>query len=315
MARSNRKRTGFAVALAWPQNYCKQAGAWYDKIMAWLGINKNGYYKVGHAALVLVDEVGGCHYFDFGRYSAPFKHGRVRSAHTDHDLILNTKIRKDESGSRMLNFEELLFELQQMHACHGEGKLHASYCPIDFQKAYAKAKRMNEKPHIIYGPFVMHGTNCSRFVRQIIRAGRPPFKYWLRLELPATLTPSPVHNVKCLHDYRIQPKAFPESPFDPYSADFVPHTIPAPKRHANIPSQARWLSGEGEGSWFYIRTCGDQLQITRYSPRGDIECKGLFHSEKPLSSPIESYELTYPSNCRLITLKSGEELLRFERIN
>ncbi len=48
------KHTGFAIALAWPQTYCKQPGAWYDPITLLLGINKNNYYKVGHAALVLI---------------------------------------------------------------------------------------------------------------------------------------------------------------------------------------------------------------------------------------------------------------------
>ena len=79
--------TGFVVALAWPANMCRQAGAWYDGLMNLLGISKNHYYRVGHAALVLVkSETGECFYFDFGRYHSPFHHGRVRNATTDHLL-------------------------------------------------------------------------------------------------------------------------------------------------------------------------------------------------------------------------------------
>ena len=71
--------TGFAIALAWPETYCKQAGSWYEFITAALGINRNNYYKAGHAALVLVDGINKtCHYFDFGRYHSPFQHGRVK---------------------------------------------------------------------------------------------------------------------------------------------------------------------------------------------------------------------------------------------
>ena len=89
---SRRKDSGFAIAIAWPQTYCKQPGSWYDPLTALLGINRNNYYRAGHAALVLIDIQGKkCHYFDFGRYHSPFQHGRVRSAETDHDLKMFTR--------------------------------------------------------------------------------------------------------------------------------------------------------------------------------------------------------------------------------
>lgn len=47
--------TGFAIALAWPQTYCKEGGAWYDGIMHILRLSKNHYYKVGHSAVVLTN--------------------------------------------------------------------------------------------------------------------------------------------------------------------------------------------------------------------------------------------------------------------
>ena len=49
------KNSGLAIALAWPQTYCKQPGSWYDPVTEWLGINKNNYYRAGHAATVLID--------------------------------------------------------------------------------------------------------------------------------------------------------------------------------------------------------------------------------------------------------------------
>jgi hypothetical protein len=56
---------GIAIALAWPDTYCKKAGAWYDTPAEWLRISKNNYYKVGHAALVLIEKSSGnCNYFD-----------------------------------------------------------------------------------------------------------------------------------------------------------------------------------------------------------------------------------------------------------
>lgn len=83
---------GFAVALAWPETYCKQPGACYDGLMNRFGIAKNNFYKVGHAAVLLVNKSRKkCFYFDFGRYHSTFGKGRVRSAETDHDLAFNTK--------------------------------------------------------------------------------------------------------------------------------------------------------------------------------------------------------------------------------
>ena len=72
--------TGLAISLAWPQTWCKQSGSWYDSTMKLVGINKNSFYKVGHAAVILVESATGkCHYFDFGRYHAPYGYGRVTS--------------------------------------------------------------------------------------------------------------------------------------------------------------------------------------------------------------------------------------------
>ena len=71
---SRNKHTGFAIAIAWPETWCKQSGAWWDNFLNWLGISKNNYFKVGHAALVLIDDkTNKCHYFDFGRYHTPFE--------------------------------------------------------------------------------------------------------------------------------------------------------------------------------------------------------------------------------------------------
>ena len=54
-----KKYSGFAIALAWPETFCKQAGAWYDFFMEKIGISLNNHYKVGHAAVVLVDGQSG----------------------------------------------------------------------------------------------------------------------------------------------------------------------------------------------------------------------------------------------------------------
>lgn len=194
---------GIAIALAWPETLCKQAGAWYDKPLRWLGINQSNYYKVGHAAVVLIEkESGNCHYFDFGRYHAPYQHGRVRNAYTDHDLEIKTKAIVSSDGT-IENYNEILFELYNNESCHGSGDLHASYCDVDFNRAFEKANQMQSISPIPYGPFLPNGTNCSRFVNTVVVSGSPKWYYKLVLNYPKTLSPTPIGNVKTLSNYAV----------------------------------------------------------------------------------------------------------------
>lgn len=200
-------KTGIIIALAWPETTCKQAGAWYDFPLKLLGINKNNSYKVGHAALVLINiSSGKCHYFDFGRYHAPYQYGRVRSEITDHDLEIKTKALFDENQN-LENLNSILEELHINDSCHGYGSLHASYCKIDFMKALNKAHYLQSKSPIKYGPFIPSGTNCSRFVNTVIMAGKPNLKFMIALAVPKTVTPSPLSNVKALEKHIIKYKS------------------------------------------------------------------------------------------------------------
>lgn len=314
------KHTGFAIAIAWPETYCKQPGAWYDPITLLLGVNQNNYYKLGHAALVLVDSKNlKAHYFDFGRYHTPYQHGRVRSAETDLELEIKTKPQLTSDGLRLDNFWNILYELQSNPACHGEGNLYASYCSIDFNKAYKKATLMQEKSPIPYGPFKMGGSNCSRFVNTAIRAGKPDFRFWFGLNFNVPLTPTPLSNVNALSNRLILPKLLKGKPFCPIqklSKPLLLATLPVPERHPDIPENAQWLSGEGAGSWFVFNVENNLLKVTRYSPNGIIECNGLFENMgaiKTLNSN-NSYSVTYPSNCKIVSLVAGGSEIRFQKV-
>lgn len=191
--------TGFAIALAWPQTYCKQGGAWYDGIMHFLRLSKDHYYKVGHAAVVLVEaQTGDCYYFDFGRYHAPFGHGRVRDQETDHELKMTTRASISDGGF-IVNFDEILGVLFNNTACHGVGPLHGSYSKVNFEMAFAHAKLMQNNSPWKYGPFVWSGTNCSRFVRTIVLSGKPRIIDKIKIFVPLTISPTPIGNVLSLN--------------------------------------------------------------------------------------------------------------------
>jgi hypothetical protein len=313
---SDSRFTGFAIALAWPETFCKQPGSWYDSLMNKTGISVNHYYKAGHAALLLIDaETGKSHYFDFGRYHAPFGKGRVRSAFTDHGLATKVNPVISENGDEIENLSALLSELQNNEECHGDGRLHASYCRINFDKAFSKATKLQEMSPINYGPFKYKGNNCSRFVNDVISAGRPDFRIAFRLKYFVPLTPTPISNVKALGKTYIIEKMRHYNPFYPEKAlpqKMLHSTLPQPERHPEIPENALWLSGEGAGSWFQISTFENQFQIKRYNKDGQKECEGVFKIKDDKTFNIElPYSFAHLSHCNQVKVIQNNVELDF----
>jgi hypothetical protein len=154
---------------------------------------------VGHSAVLLVEkQSGNCHYFDFGRYHSPKGKGRVRSKETDHDLTVHTKaiIRQNQVENLDLIVEELSFN----ESTHGQGDLLASLTEIDFDKAMQLVKKRQSKTFTDYGPFILKGTNCSRFVQSVLLAGKPKLTNRVKLQFPYMVTPTPLYLVKCLSE-------------------------------------------------------------------------------------------------------------------
>ena len=138
--------SGTIIALAWPDTKVIHEGKWYDKPMRWLGaIDKEGYYKAGHAAFLLINnKTGDVQYFDYGRYQTPMKYGRVRSKFTDPDIEMKHKA--IINNGVILNLEEILLERYQNKSCHGNGRLTASVVKnIDYNKAYYKVIKTQER--------------------------------------------------------------------------------------------------------------------------------------------------------------------------
>jgi hypothetical protein len=314
------KHTGFAIAIAWPETWCKQSGAWYDGFINRLGISKHYYYKVGHAALVLIDnETGRCHYFDFGRYHTPFQHGRVRSEKTDDGLKMKVQAKISADKNNILNFEEILTELQNNAECHGEGNIHASYGRINFEKALAKADEMQKQSPIRYGPFRYGGSNCSRFVNTVIRAGKPSLKAAFKLNFLVPLTPTTMNNVNSFGNKTVLPKMLPFTftPAPIADKSILKGTLKEPVRTAGIPATAQWLAGEGAGSWFTIsQSETGKYAVSRFGPDGKLECEGEFiiTNNQPFNIN-QSYRFHYLSHCRKVKIIQNNVPIEFERTN
>ena len=189
----------FIIVLAWPEGMVTASGAWYDKFLS-----KKGKYRVGHSALILVNsETKKLHYMDFGRYHTPFGFGRVRDAETDPDVGIPflTEIKDGE----IQNIEKILKESVNKKANHGEGALYASVLNnVNFNSAFKYAKQLQEREKVKYGPFIINGTNCSRFVATTIRKSNPGFIKKLRLKFQFCISASPKRNISiCNRNYYV----------------------------------------------------------------------------------------------------------------
>lgn len=94
-------------------------------------------------------------------------------------------------------------------------------------------------------------------------------------------------------------------------------TLAAPEKHKNIPDKARWLGGEGAGSWFEVVLFNqdDKLEslylITRFAPNSTIECKGIFTCNDNFEVE-KNYELSYLSHCAEVNVKQGNKNIKFQ---
>jgi hypothetical protein len=187
---------GFALVLCWPEKKCLRVYSWYDHLMKLAGVMKNDVYAVGHSAVVLVNADGDCHYFDFGRYGTPIAFGRVRDDISDPFLTIDVKA--DVKHSRITNIDAILDNIQQIEETECDGKLMTAALPIDFKSTYTQAKQLQDKGLLPYGPFVLNGTNCSRFVRNLMMNGQLSPVQKFKLKYPYMITPSPVYLVKTI---------------------------------------------------------------------------------------------------------------------
>ena len=321
------KLNGIAIAIAWPEFMGKQPGSWYDGAMSFLGFNKNFHYKVGHAALILVNTTTGlCYHFDCGRYHAPFQHGRIRDAGTDENLTIRTNAIISKDGIE--NVQEILQEVQENKFSYGMGPMYAASGAVDFDNSWSRVKEIQSRGAIPFGPFVSNGTNCCRFVRSGIQAGIQDLSPKFKLRYLWPLRPTPMGNINCLNRQIIIPEIKGVSSqadvqhrighsLNSYTRETVQGTLPAPPKPELLSPKCQWLSGEVAGSWFLLESGNNDFIISRFSPEGQEECTGKFFlsPDNPHFNPEKPYVFTHLSHCRMVNILQGKEKFTFHRTN
>lgn len=92
----------------------------------------------------------------------------------------------------------------------------------------------------------------------------------------------------------------------------IPKILPSPVRPNHLPESALWLAGEGAGSWFVLtKNLNNTFKIVRYSPKGNLECEGVFFTEQMLNLS-SNFEIIYPSHCAVVTLLQGNEKIKLK---
>jgi hypothetical protein len=91
--------------------------------------------------------------------------------------------------------------------------------------------------------------------------------------------------------------------------------LDAPLKSNTLPKNAKWLSGEGCGSWFCIEIQNSNYKISRFSPEGKLECEGFFIQTE--GSPFninKEFTFTYLSHCALISINQNDTVKTFKRL-
>ena len=325
----------FIIPLAWPEAPVRTAGGAYDKFLELFNLYRNGYYKAGHAAFLLINhENGNIDYFDFGRYISPDKNGRARSKETDPEVVFNLKA-EIKDGS-ILNLNEIIKAIGAHSQTHGEGTLYAGIQEgINHYKATEYIKSVQAAPFTPYGPFVINGTNCSRFVAQTI--AKSIKGSGIKFLYPWYFTPAPLGNIFYSSGKKLykldksgevtelfikgEGKQFNfmkeimmykngETTPDPSKASL--NKTEAPSERVNVTENAQWLGGIGAGAWYEIKNISEnKIEVSRNQANGNLDF--LFEFTGP-ANEIDfnhPYKFEYGSHGKKVILSQNGKLFEF----
>lgn len=292
-----------AIPISWPDKTALGDEKWMA-FLKQIGLVKNLHFKVGHAALLLIERNSGAiRYFDFGRYLTPRGYGRARSALFDPRLEIFTKALITPRGE-IQNLEEILTELcEKEEATHGGGRTVFSICKnVSFSKCVAYAEKLVAEGPILYGALAKNNNSCSRFVAQVITEGMDADdKRRRKILYPECLKASPTSNVvnaapneevfcyeqgilkqwkmkrkdSLLFQFGLLKDNFTKKGSQHLASDQTPGMVSAPPCPSTLPPDVQWIGGIGEGAWFQLEQVQGEntFVIYKYAASGKLEYK------------------------------------------
>ena len=331
-----------AIPIAWPDQTARGDELWMAALKK-LGIVKNLNFKVGHAAIVLIErKTGDLRYFDFGRYIVPRGFGRARSSEFDPRLELFSKASFSENN-QFLNLEEILIELSNKEsATHGAGRLLCSIAEhVSFQKGVEYAESLVDKGPILYGAIAPNNNSCSRYVAQIlVNAMEKNDPRSNKIFFPECLKASPTSNVVnavedneiyCYHKGVLEKKKMGRWDSLKFQVDLLKpnflksrsHEVPddlllgfieEPKRPQDLPKNAEWLGGLGEGCWYSISANQNEAEISKINHKGEVEYSVIGNTDATYSD-LHDFKFSYHVHHKKHLLKQNDKEIVFKTLD
>jgi hypothetical protein len=326
--------TAFVIPLAYPDTVVMVSNEWYVKNLHYMGVGKRNYVKAGHAALVLIEKkTGYIEFFDFGRYITPRHYGRVRSERTDHELQIPLKA---EIIDGVLRNKDAIFKFFASHPklTHGEGRLIASCCDeIDYNKAKTYINKFQDEGFVYYAAFKKKGSNCARFVTDVIMASTTSVVKLKKLKGTRIFTPSPIGNVLAVKGsegaFEISQKG-EVKPFNKSKQQEILNCFLSKISDCKsdlkgtlqaipfdcLSNDSQWLPGVGAGAWFELfkTEFEDQYWFKRTSSFGTVDVEAKFVVDDTSFRIDLPYQFTYNTNCNHIEIRQNKQLFQFNSV-
>ena len=323
---------GIIIILSYPDTVVRPAyWEFSSKIWPLLGIGGKHAVQAGHAALLLIKkEEPEINYFDFGRYITTYGFGRVRSKETDPELKI--PLAAKFKNQKLTNLKEILLWIEKHpEKTHGEGRLVAAVNnKIEYSKALSIINWHIKQKEIAYGAFVKKGTNCARFVTQVLITSTNNTKIKSNLKKSNLFTPSPIGNVikgttssKIFSINKQQITLYENrSIVKEYKTSFLkrfnikPNLIGTELPNISVfeLKKGTWLGGIGSGAWFTIEHKIDytNYKIARYSSLGIKDFKGVFTLNNSSFNSDEPYVFIHPTNCLEAYIEQNKKVFVFK---
>ncbi|WP_397446344.1 DUF6695 family protein [Polaribacter sp. R77954] len=317
MSTVSKKNDGIIIILSYPDTVVRPAYREFSsKFWPKIGIGSKHAIQAGHAALLLIRKNDSeIKYFDFGRYITSNGFGRTRSAVTDPEL--QVKINADFKHNELINLEEILLWIEKHpEKTHGSGRLVAgTNNQINYSEALHFIENLIDLKELPYGAFIKKGTNCARFVTDVIIASTNHKKIKWHLKNSNLFTPSPIGNVikgstsekiykvqhqeVTLYKNRSILKEYKASFFNTFDTALNLIGTELPKTEIFEPKKGSWLGGIGSGAWFVIEKQINNLTylIARYDADGNKEFEDYFVLNDVNFNMNMTFKFIHPSNC------------------
>lgn len=315
---------GALISLAYPEAFVKATNGKYNRILESAGIVNAGLVKAGHAAACIVDHDGTIHYSDFGRYITPQTSGRARTIHTDPEVVIPIKAEFSNIGI-IKNLNEIAgFLLDNPQLTHGHGDLYMGvFYNVDHRKAINYAWQTSLKGSMSYGPFVINGSNCARYVWSLLWTSGG---LGLRTQLISRMLPSPMplDLIMCAEVYnRYQYKQRELLPFSKRRWPIWKKLFERPgsehllsiDRSQLFESSGTWLEGIGDGAWFELEmSTPDGTLISRRTDRGEKVFSHWF-TALPQIDDVGQLKFVFDCNAQFCTVQLNSDVVRLEKLS